>query len=49
MKPRLIKQKKQAEDALNNQKGNIDYAKAQAELAEAVAQVQAIQRLRKKK
>jgi F-type H+-transporting ATPase subunit epsilon len=29
--------------------GNIDYAKAQAELAEAVAQVQAIQRLRKKK
>ena len=37
------------EDALNNQKGNIDYAKAQAELAEAVAQVQAIQRLRKKK
>jgi F-type H+-transporting ATPase subunit epsilon len=41
--------KKQAEDALTKQKGDIDYAKAQAELAEAVAQIQAIQRLRKKK
>ena len=41
--------KKQAEDVLTKQKGEIDYAKAQAELAEAVAQIQAIQRLRKKK
>jgi F-type H+-transporting ATPase subunit epsilon len=41
--------KKAAEDALNKQKGDIDYAKAQAELAEAAAMIQAIQRLRKKK
>ncbi|MEK9770807.1 MAG: F0F1 ATP synthase subunit epsilon [Nitrosomonadales bacterium] len=41
--------KKAAEDTLNKQKGDIDYAKAQAELAEAAAMIQAIQRLRKKK
>lgn len=34
---------------LEQQTGNIDYAKAQAELAEAVAQLQAIRRMRKRK
>lgn len=40
--------KRAAEEALKNNASNIDYAKAQAELAEAVAQLQAIERLRKK-
>jgi F-type H+-transporting ATPase subunit epsilon len=39
--------KKRAEDALTDKKGQLDYAKAEAELAEAVAQLQAIQKLRK--
>ncbi|HEY8117918.1 MAG TPA: F0F1 ATP synthase subunit epsilon [Methylophilaceae bacterium] len=37
-----------AEEAMKNHASDIDYAKAQAELAEAVAQLQAIERLRKK-
>lgn len=36
-----------AEEAMKNRTSDIDYAMAQAELAEAVAQIQAIQRLRK--
>jgi F-type H+-transporting ATPase subunit epsilon len=32
---------------MRNRTSDIDYAKAQAELAEAVAQIQAIERLRK--
>ncbi len=36
-----------AEEALKNRSADIDYAAAQAELAEAVAQIQAIQKLRK--
>jgi F-type H+-transporting ATPase subunit epsilon len=36
-----------AEEAMKNRASDMDYAKAQAELAEAVAQIQAIQRLRK--
>jgi F-type H+-transporting ATPase subunit epsilon len=36
-----------AEEAMKNRKSDIDYAKAQAEFAEAVAQIQAIERLRK--
>lgn len=40
--------KKAAEEALANQTSQLDYAKAQAELAEAVAQLAAIQRLRKR-
>jgi F-type H+-transporting ATPase subunit epsilon len=40
--------KQRAEQALKDRKSDIDYAKAQAELAEAAAQLQAIQRLRKK-
>lgn len=36
-----------AEEAMKNITSDIDYAMAQAELAEAVAQIQAIERLRK--
>jgi len=39
--------KKQAEDVLADKTSDIDFAKAQAELAEAAAQLQAISRLRK--
>ena len=39
--------KRRAEDTLANQKADIDLAKAQVELAEAVAQLRAIERLRK--
>ena len=38
--------KKQAEEAMQSQDSKIDYAKAQAELASAIAQLAAIQRLR---
>jgi F-type H+-transporting ATPase subunit epsilon len=41
--------KRQAEEALSNQESKIDYAKAQAELAAAIAQLQAIQKLRQKR
>ncbi len=41
--------KKLAEEALRNSEGKIDYAKAQAELAAAIAQLAAIQRLRQKR
>ena len=40
--------KKLAEEALQNQSSQLDYARAQAELAEAVAQLAAIQKLRKR-
>ena len=40
--------KRRAEDAIANQRADIDLAKAQIELAEAVAQLRAIERLRKK-
>ncbi|MEZ5591198.1 MAG: F0F1 ATP synthase subunit epsilon [Gammaproteobacteria bacterium] len=39
--------KRRAEAALADRAGDFDYARAQAELAEAVAQLQAIERLRK--
>ena len=39
--------KRRAEDALANQKADIDLARAQVELAEAVAQLRAIERVRK--
>ena len=39
--------KRRAEDALANNAADIDLAKAQVELAEAVAQLRAIERLRK--
>lgn len=38
--------RRQAQEALTNTTSRIDYAKAQAELAEAIAQLQAINRLR---
>lgn len=41
--------RKQAQEALANSTGRIDYAKAQAELAEAIAQLQAINRLRERR
>ena len=41
--------KKMAEDAMANRESDIDYAVAQAELAIAVAQLAAIQRLRHKR
>jgi F-type H+-transporting ATPase subunit epsilon len=40
--------KQKAEEAMVNRGSEFDYAKAQAELAEAVAQLAAIQRLRKR-
>jgi len=40
--------RKKAEEALLNRSADIDYAKAQAELAEAIAQIQAIHKLRGK-
>ena len=39
--------KRRAEDAMANRSARLDFAKAQAELMEAVAQLAAIQRLRK--
>jgi F-type H+-transporting ATPase subunit epsilon len=41
--------RKQAEEALSNSSARIDYAKAQAELAAAIAQLQAITRLRERR
>ncbi len=41
--------KRQAEEAMVNRDSKIDYAKAQAELAAAVAQLQAINKLRQKR
>jgi len=40
--------KQRAEQALKDRSSDMDYARAQAELAEAVAQLQTIQRMRKK-
>lgn len=40
--------KKQAEELMLNKDSNIDYAKAQAEMAAAIAQLAAIQKLRSK-
>ncbi len=42
-----LKAKETAEHALQDRKADFDYAKAQSELAQAAAQLQAIQRLRK--
>jgi F-type H+-transporting ATPase subunit epsilon len=43
-----LKAKERAEEALRNRKTDIDYARAQAELAEAIAQLRAIQKLRER-
>ncbi|HEX8980236.1 MAG TPA: F0F1 ATP synthase subunit epsilon [Parasulfuritortus sp.] len=44
---RAIEAKKQAEEAMTNRTGAMEYAQAQAELAQAVAQLAAIDKLRK--
>jgi len=44
-----LEAKKRAEAALKDNAGKLDYAKAQAELAEAVAQLRTIEHLRKLK
>jgi F-type H+-transporting ATPase subunit epsilon len=44
-----LEAKRRAEDALAGQTADFEYARAQAELAEAVAQLRAIERLRKLK
>lgn len=41
--------KQRAEDAMRDRTASIEYARAQAELAQSVAQLQAIQKLRKRK
>ena len=45
---RAMEAKRAAEDAIKNRTADIDYAAAQAELAEAIAQLRAIQQLRHK-
>ncbi|NCN88676.1 MAG: F0F1 ATP synthase subunit epsilon [Gallionella sp.] len=44
---RSLEAKQAAEEAMKNRTSDIDYAAAQAELAEAIAQLRAIQQLRK--
>jgi F-type H+-transporting ATPase subunit epsilon len=44
---RVLEAKRSAEEAMKNRTSDIDYAAAQAELAEAIAQLRAIQQLRK--
>ncbi len=44
---RALEAKRRAEEAMQDRSSEIDYARAMAELAEAVAQLAAIQRLRK--
>ena len=45
---KAIEAKKQAEELMLNKESKIDYAKAQAEMAAAIAQLAAIQKLRSK-
>jgi F-type H+-transporting ATPase subunit epsilon len=45
---RALEAKRAAEEAMKNRTGDVDYAAAQAELAEAIAQLAAIQKLRHK-
>ena len=45
---KALEAKKRAEQALSDRHGDMDYARAEAELAEAIAQLQAIQRMRRK-
>jgi F-type H+-transporting ATPase subunit epsilon len=44
---RSLEVKRAAEEAMKNRASDIDYATAQAELSEALAQLQAIQKMRK--
>ena len=43
-----IEAKRAAEEAMKNRESELDYAKAQAELIEAMAQLAAIDKLRKR-
>jgi F-type H+-transporting ATPase subunit epsilon len=43
-----IAAKERAEQALRDKKGDMDYARAQAELAESIAQLRTLEKLRKK-
>ncbi len=43
---RILEAKRAAEEAMKNRESEMDYARAQAELAEAVAQLQALSKLR---
>lgn len=45
---KALEAKRKAEEVLSNQSAQLDYAKAQAELTEAIAQIAAIQKLRKR-
>lgn len=45
---KALEAKKHAEEALRNRSSEIDYATAEAELAEAIAQLRAIDKLRKR-
>jgi len=45
---KALEAKRIAEESLANKEGRLDYAKAQVELATAIAQLAAIQRLRRK-
>ncbi|MBI5429134.1 MAG: F0F1 ATP synthase subunit epsilon [Nitrosomonadales bacterium] len=45
---RALQAKQDAEEAMKNRSSDIDYAQAQAELAEAIAQLAAIKQLRKR-
>ena len=45
---KALEAKQRAEEALSNRQANMDYAKAESELAAAVAQLAAIQKMRKK-
>lgn len=45
---KAMEAKQRAEQALKDRQAGIDYAKAEAELADAIAQLQAIQKLRRK-
>lgn len=46
---KALEAKRRAEEALKNRNTEIDYAAAEAELAEAIAQLKAIEQLRKRK
>lgn len=45
---KALEAKQAAEEAMKDRSSELDYARAQAELAEAIAQLQTIQKLRKK-
>lgn len=46
---KALEAKQRAEEGMRDRSSKIDYARAQAELSEAMAQLQAIQKLRKKR